>query len=104
MIENKINIINNKELSTFCKKYGVKNLYVFGSYLTDNFNDNSDIDFLLSFKDNLTLEEYTNNFFEMYYALEKLFNRKIDLLTERSLTNPYLIENIKQTKQLVYES
>lgn len=104
MVENKINIINNKELSTLCEKYGVKNLYVFGSYLTDNFNVNSDIDFLLSFKENLTLEEYTNNFFEMYYALEKLFNRKIDLITERSLSNPFLIENINQTKQLVYES
>lgn len=84
-----------------CEAYDVKTLYVFGSACTDQFNDKSDIDILISFK-NISIEKYTDNYFELHYRLEKLFNRKIDLLTENSLSNPYLIESIEETKQLLY--
>ncbi|MCK4344948.1 MAG: nucleotidyltransferase domain-containing protein [Bacteroidales bacterium] len=84
-----------------CEAYDVKTLYIFGSACTDQFNDKSDIDILISFK-NISIEKYTDNYFELHYRLEKLFNRKIDLLTENSLSNPYLIESIEETKQLLY--
>jgi predicted nucleotidyltransferase len=63
--------------------------------------DKSDIDILISFKD-ISIEKYTDNYFELHYKLEELFNRKIDLLTENSLSNPYFIESIEETKQLLY--
>jgi hypothetical protein len=69
--------------------------------LFESFNDKSDIDILILFKD-LSIEKYTNNYFELHYKLEELFNRKIDLLTENSLSNPYFIESIEETKQLLY--
>jgi uncharacterized protein len=89
------------EIEKLCQEYDVKTLYVFGSVCTDHFNDNSDMDFLISFKD-ISIEKYTDNYFEIHYKLEDLFNRKIDLLTENSLSNPYLIESIEETKQLLY--
>ena len=61
----------------------------------------SDVDILISF-DNLSIEQYTDNYFDLHYKLESLFNRKIDLLTERSLSNPYFIKALEQTKKLVY--
>lgn len=67
----------------------------------ESFNDKSDIDILISFKD-ISIEKYTDNYFELHYKLEELFNRKIDLLTENSLSNPYFIESIEETKQLLY--
>ncbi len=76
-------------------------MYIFGSACTENFNENSDIDILISFKD-ISIEEYTDNYFELHYQLEKLFNRRIDLMTERSIDNPYLIDSIEKTKELVY--
>jgi predicted nucleotidyltransferase len=76
-------------------------MYVFGSVCTDRFNDDSDIDILISFE-NLSVEEYTESYFELHYKLQELFGRKIDLLTERSLSNPYFIKGLEQTKQLVY--
>lgn len=96
-------IIGDKldELKQLCKTYKVKTMYIFGSVCTDKFNDSSDIDILISF-DNLSVEEYTDNYFELHYKLQELFNRKIDLLTERSLSNPYFIRALEQTKQLVY--
>jgi predicted nucleotidyltransferase len=76
-------------------------MHVFGSACTDTFNDKSDIDILIAFKD-ISMDKYTDNYFELHYKLEELFNRKIDLLTENSLSNPYLIESIEETKQLLY--
>jgi predicted nucleotidyltransferase len=92
------NILSLREL---CKKYDVKTLYLFGSVCSDKFNSDSDIDILISFKD-ISVEKYTDNYFELHYKLEELFNRKIDLLTESSLSNPFFIESIEETKQLLY--
>jgi uncharacterized protein len=96
IIEGKI-----EELRQICMEYDVKTMYVFGSVCTDRFNKSSDIDILISFKE-ISIEKYTNNYFELHYKLEDLFNRKIDLLTENSLSNPYFIESIEETKQLLY--
>jgi len=83
------------------ERFDVRELYVFGSATTEKFNNNSDIDILVYFKD-LSVEKYTDNYFELHYCLEKLFARKIDLITENSLSNPYFIESIEETKQLLY--
>ena len=88
-------------LQELCKTYDVKTMYVFGSVCTDHFDDNSDIDILISFKE-ISIERYTDNFFNLHYKLEELFNRKIDLLTENSLSNPYFIASVEETKQLLY--
>lgn len=96
LIKDKLN-----DLKKLCQDYDVKTMYVFGSVCTDKFNDKSDIDILISFKD-ISIEKYTDNYFELHYKLEELFNRKIDLLTENSLSNPYFIESIEETKQLLY--
>jgi predicted nucleotidyltransferase len=89
------------KLKEICKAYDIKTMYVFGSACTNKFNDDSDVDILISFKD-ISIDRYTDNYFEIHYRLEELFGRKIDLLTENSLSNPYLIESIEETKQLLY--
>ena len=90
-----------EELKMLCNLYNVKSMYVFGSVCTDRFNDNSDIDILISF-DNISIDKYTDNYFDLHYKLEALFDRKIDLLTDKSLSNPYFIMGMEQTKQLIY--
>jgi len=84
--------------------YKLKKLYAFGSAVTDNFTDESDIDFLISFDEKLSVEEYTDNYFALHYKLRELFNREIDIVTERSLSNPYFIESVNETKMLIYEA
>lgn len=98
---NKIVTDRIDELIQLCNVYSVKTMHVFGSVCTDKFNDNSDIDILISF-DNLSVEQYTDNYFELHYKLQDLFGRKIDLLTDKSLSNPYFIKGMEQTKQLIY--
>jgi predicted nucleotidyltransferase len=87
-----------------CKKYSVVRMYLFGSAARDGDFDpaTSDIDLLYTFSPDLTIEEYTDNFFELHYALDELFGREVDLVAEKTISNPCLIESIDRDKTLLY--
>jgi len=90
------------DLALLCHTYNVDTLYVFGSATSQKFSEKSDIDFLVTFGD-IPLLDYADYFFDFMHALENLYNRKIDLITEKSLSNPYLIKSINQSKRLLYD-
>jgi predicted nucleotidyltransferase len=90
------------QLVILCEKYRVATMHLFGSATTDTFNEHSDIDFLISFHSNVTLEEYADNYFDLMFEMEELFGRKVDLVAENTLSNPYFIQSVEQTKQLIY--
>lgn len=92
---------NRSELRRLGEKYQVSKMYVFGSVTNDSFSETSDIDILISFND-LPIDQYTDNFFELHDDLEKLFGRKVDLLTESSISNPFFKEELQKTRQLIY--
>lgn len=98
------NIIQNhlKTIKSLCKQYKVKSLYSFGSVNTSSFTDKSDIDLLVDFDQNISIEDYTDNFFSLREKLSTLFKRDIDLVTRRSLSNPFFIQDIEQSKILIY--
>jgi predicted nucleotidyltransferase len=91
------------EIRVLCQKNRVKSLYVFGSVLTDQFTDKSDIDLIVDI-DSIDPLEYSDFYFNLKFALEELLKREIDLLESRALKNPYLIDNINQSKTLLYAS
>jgi len=89
------------DINKLCKKNRVKSLYVFGSVLTDKFNDKSDIDLLVDIDSNDPLV-YADNYFNLKFALQELFKRPIDLLESKAMKNPYIIRNIDNSKFLIY--
>jgi uncharacterized protein len=93
---------NMDKINTLCKNYNVKSLFAFGSVVTDRFNDKSDIDLLVSFNP-MDHGEYADTYFELAEKFEKLFKRQVDLVTDKSLKNPYFIDSVNQTKTLLYE-
>ena len=98
-----MSIIEQNELSIkkLCEVYNVQKLYAFGSSVTKNFNDTSDVDFIVDFK-KLDAEEYTDNYFSLKFALESLLKRNIDLLEDKAIKNPFLKKSIDASKKLVY--
>lgn len=86
-----------------CLKHKIKTLAVFGSILTERFNDQSDVDLLVNF-DTTDHEkwDYVTNYFDFQEALEKVFGRKVDLVVEKELKNKYFIANVNRTKQMIY--
>lgn len=93
---------NLSHIQELCETYKVKKLYIFGSILTDRFNDDSDIDLLVNFNSEINHHNYTDNYFRFFYALKELFNRDIDLVDEESVRNRYFRAELDETKQLVY--
>lgn len=94
---------NMDKIKTLCMKHNVKSLFAFGSVCTDKFNDQSDIDLLISFMP-MNYGDYADTYFDLAEKFEKLFHRPVDLVTDKSLSNPYFINSVNQTKTLLYGS
>ena len=95
--------LNLQRIVDLCRKHKVKTLAVFGSILTDRFNDQSDVDLLVDFEPiDMDKEDYVRNYFDFRDALESLFSRKVDLIEKKALRNKYLIANVNRTKQMIY--
>ena len=95
---------HRKTLEQLCRSHQVERLYAFGSVLTDDFTAESDIDFLLTMPNNLEPLDKGEHILQLWSALEELFERDIDLLTDTGIHNPYLLKAINDTKRLVYEA
>ena len=86
-----------------CEQFQVKFLYAFGSSVSGGFDaETSDIDLLVDVDVEGPIVR-GENLLLLWSASEKYFQRKVDLLTEKSLRNPYLKENIDKTKVLPYD-
>lgn len=92
---------HRQALEQACWAFNVEELYAFGSILTNTFNSESDIDFIVSIAVEDPLE-YAENYFELKFELEKIFNRKIDLLEQKAIRNKTFEHLINQQKMLVY--
>jgi predicted nucleotidyltransferase len=92
---------NIESLKRLCNIYNVDKMYLFGSALTPNFTEKSDIDFLVKFKP-IELSQYFENYIHFKENLQSLFGREVDLLEEQTLRNPILIKSINRSKELVY--
>jgi len=100
MISEKIDF-SSSEFISLCKSHKVKELYAFGSVVNGNFTDESDIDLLVEI-DEINPISKGKLLLSLYSKFEKLFNKKIDLLTPGSIQNSFLEEHIGSHKQLVY--
>lgn len=90
-----------KQINELCVNHKVKSLYAFGSVLTDHFNNKSDIDLIVDFNE-IDLLDYADNYFDLKFSLQEIFNRSVDLLEERAIKNPYFMQALNQKKELVY--
>jgi len=90
-------------LVELCRRFGVRRLDLFGSAATGACRDqDSDLDFVVAFADTRT-PGYADRSFGFAEALEALFARDIDLLTERSIQNPIFRRTVEATRQRISE-
>lgn len=92
---------NIDAIKRLCNIYAVAKMSVFGSVLTDRFNDDSDIDILVSF-DELPVENYAENYLQLQEALKTLLGREIDLVEDKAIRNPVFRSQVDRTKVLIY--
>jgi predicted nucleotidyltransferase len=93
---------NKTDIFTLCENHKVKQLFLFGSILSDRFNNSSDIDMLVQFS-NVDLLDYFDNYMDLKEKFEDLFNRHVDLVENQSIKNPVFRKIVDRDKFLIYE-
>lgn len=78
----------------------IAELSLFGSALGDRFRADSDVDLLVVFEPGTT--RTFSDWMEMIFELEALFGRKVDLIEERFLTNPFRRRSILSSRKIIY--
>ena len=77
--------------------FGVKQLGLFGSFVREEQNEESDIDVLVVFEPG---QKTFDNFIQLSFFLEELFGRSVELVTRESLS-PYIGPRILDEVQYV---
>ncbi len=98
------NIIRIKELTApIFKKYGVEKAYIFGSYARGDYNENSDIDIIITSKNIKSLLVIG----AILEALKSALNKEVDLIEEECFSNMDEIDepfynNIMKERVIIY--
>jgi len=92
-----------RDFTLLCKSHKVKYLYAFGSSVTERFDVNkSDIDLLVEIDSEDPIDR-GEKLLSLWDLFEVFFMRKVDLLTDSSIRNPFLRKSIDSTKVLIYD-
>ena len=97
--------ISNKsnDFRTLCQNHKVKRLYAFGSSITNSFDyEKSDVDLLVEMDDVDPIER-GEKLISLWDMFEVFFHRKVDLLKDSAIHNPFLRKSIDSTKILIYD-
>src|SRR4051812_27726356 len=86
------------QIKQLMQQYGVEKAYLFGSAARGAMHENSDVDFIIRFPSEMDYTTYSDNYFALADALEALLKKRVELVTEKTLKNPYLLESINQYK------
>jgi predicted nucleotidyltransferase len=89
-----------KNIEEFCLKWKVAEMSLFGSVLSKDFRPDSDIDVLVSFKENAGWSLF--DFVDMIDELKVIFGRKVDLVERDSLRNPFRRHSILADNEVIY--
>jgi hypothetical protein len=92
-----------EEIADLCRRLGIRKLDVFGSAATGTFDPaTSDVDFVVD------LGEYDETvgrrYMDLALALEEMFRRPIDLVTEPSIRDPFFKAAIADQRENLYEA
>ena len=89
-------------LAELCRRFGVDRLYVFGSAASGDLRPSSDVDLVVSMADRLPTGTYADRFLDFAEAVESLLGRRVDLVSEEAIRNPFFRREVEATRQLVY--
>ena len=100
-------MLNNREMlknllaeREHIKKYGVKRIGLFGSFIRNEQKETSDIDILVEFEKGM---KTFDNYMELKFYLEKLLGCRVDLVTADALKpqiKPHIMRDIEYAEIL----
>lgn len=91
--------LDREQMAEFCRRNRIKRLSLFGSVLTDRFDEGSDIDMLVEFEDDAHVSLFDLG--GMVYELTEKLGRNVDLRTPGSLSR-YFRQEVADNAELIY--
>lgn len=91
--------VDTSLLVDLCQRYSIRELSLFGSATRDDFTASSDVDVLVEFSPDARIGFF--RFVELQEELEHLFGRRVDLVTERSLS-PWFRDEVMREREVIY--
>jgi len=85
-----------------CRQLSVKRLGLFGSVLTEDFSDRSDVDVLVIFDTEKDVDWF-DRYFSLKEKLEEIFQRQVDLVVDKKFRNPVFQQSVDRTRTVIYE-
>ena len=92
--------LNHAVLETFCHKWKIRELSIFGSALRNDFRPDSDLDFLLSFAQPVPWDLWELG--ELRDELTAIVGREVDIVIKESLRNPYRRKEILSNREVIH--
>jgi len=92
--------LDREALADFCHKWKIRELSVFGSALRNDFDDNSDLDFLVSFEPQSGWDLW--DMVAMREELIAIVGREVDIVVKEALRNPYRRKEILAHREVIH--
>ena len=93
-------ILDEQAIADACRSYGVRRLELFGSAVRDPQLAN-DFDFLVDLEE-VEPGKYAKAYFGLLAVLQKITGKPVDLVTDRSIRNPYFRISVDRSKRLLH--
>ena len=87
------------DIEIICRELGLQRLDLIGSAARNDFSEASDIDILVTFEDD---EDLFDRYFSLKERLEDLFKRKVDVIEDRAIRNPFFRKSVNRDRVKVY--
>jgi predicted nucleotidyltransferase len=91
---------SNDVIASFCRKWRIKELALFGSVLRADFRPDSDIDMLATFGSDANWSVFDHA--RMREELSALLGREADVTETAGLRNPFRRREILATRKVIY--
>jgi predicted nucleotidyltransferase len=92
--------LNYDDIENICKKYYINELSIFGSSIRNDFNEDSDIDILVSFSKNSNIDLF--DIMNLEKEFSQLLKREVDIVEKEALKNPIRKTRILSTREIIY--
>ena len=97
--------LTSSAMQEFCRKWKIRELAVFGSFLRDDFRPDSDVDFLADYEDDAEWDLFDS--IRMQEELEATLGRRVDVVDRYGVEhggNRFIRQEILSTAETVYAS
>lgn len=95
-----IHLPSPEALADLCERWRIRELSVFGSLARGSSRKDSDVDLLVTFDPDAPWS--TLEMVDVREELASLFGRKVDLVEEKAIRNPYRKASILRDKTVLY--